>query len=160
VPGEHKDISMAAWIRVDRLDHPLNAVLNTNGWSKGGFHWQINRIGSLSSSGVYGGRHGSIAHKGRVPLGKWVHLALVWDSQAGELRHFLNGDVLCVRGWQHPNFRVSLADACIGRLEKWEPGDRREFRGRIDEMAVWRRALSGAELKRLAELGAPTRPGQ
>jgi hypothetical protein len=160
LPGEHKDVSMAAWIRVDRLDHPLNAVLNTNGWSEGGFHWQINRIGSLSSSGIYGGRHGSIDQKGRVPLGKWVHLALVWDSQAGELRHFLNGDVLCVRGWKHPGFRVSLEDACIGRLEKWEPGDHREFRGRIDEMAVWRRALSGAELKRFAELGSPTRPGQ
>ena len=159
LPGKHKDVSMAAWIRVDRLDHPLNAVLNTNGWSEGGFHWQINRVGALSSSGIYGGRHGAIDHKGRVPLGKWVHLAIVWDSQAGELRHFLNGDVLCVRGGQHSNFRVSLEDACIGRLDKWQPGDHREFRGRIDEMAVWRRALSGAELKRLAELGSPARPG-
>jgi hypothetical protein len=157
VPGEHKDMSLAAWIRIDRLDSPLNAVVNTNGWSEGGLHWQINRMGSLSSSGIFGGRYRRIEHNGRVPLGKWVSLALVWDSHAGALRHYLDGELICVRGCENPAFRVSLANACIGRFEKWEPGDHREFRGRIDEMAIWRRALSDADLKRFAELGAQKR---
>jgi hypothetical protein len=159
VPGEYTDATMATWIRIDRLDQPLNAVLNTSGWGPGGFHWQVSRSATPLSSGIFAGRSENRGPAGRVPLGRWIHLAVVLDAGTREMRHYLNGHLVGLRFIDTPNFKVSLKAACLGRLEEWLPGDHRELRGRMDEFAMWRRALSGEELRRLAESGAPLDAG-
>lgn len=154
VPGEYAELTLAGWVRIDRLEAPLNALLNTNGWFTGGLHWQINRSGRLTSSGVFWGRQ---EHRGpavSVPLGRWAHVAMVLDAQAQEIRHYVDGELAGGRWIEQPGYRASFEKACIGRLEEWLPGDTRELRGRMDELAMWNRALRQEEVKRLVEEGA------
>ena len=154
LPGEYEDLTVVAMVRVDRLEQSLNAVLNTSGWKEGGLHWQINRNATMTSSGVFGKKSELRGVAGLVPLGKWVLLAMVLDSKTQEMRYYADGQLMGCKRWDGPQFLASLKKACLGRLEEWAPGDHREFRGRMDEVAIWKRVLSEAELDHLAEMGA------
>ncbi|MEY5026109.1 MAG: hypothetical protein RLZZ244_1637 [Verrucomicrobiota bacterium] len=153
IPGEHADLTLAGWMRLDRLENALNALLNTSGWGPGGFHWQINRSGRLTSSGLMWGGQVIRSQGDPVPLGKWSHFAVVLDSQTQELRFYLDGRPCGLRRIGIPGYKACLERACIGRLAEWSLEDTRELRGRIDELAMWNRALSAEEVGRLAEWG-------
>ncbi|MEI6714777.1 MAG: LamG-like jellyroll fold domain-containing protein [Verrucomicrobiota bacterium] len=154
LPGEYEDLTVVAVVRVDRLDQSLSAVLNTSGWQEGGLHWQINRSGTMTSSGVFGKRPVLRGPAGRVPLGKWVALAMVLDAKTQEMRYYADGQLIGCKHWDGPQFVASLKKACLGRLEEWAPEDHREFRGRMDEVAIWKRVLSDEELGNFSQMGA------
>ena len=35
IEGEFQELTLAAWVRINRLDNPLNAVFDSNGWERG-----------------------------------------------------------------------------------------------------------------------------
>ena len=75
--GEHQELTIATWLKIERLDFELNAILNSDGTEKGGVHFQLTRQG-LPRGGVLD-RHGfreTVMGNG-VPVGRWAHVALV-----------------------------------------------------------------------------------
>lgn len=156
IPDTFDRFTLAAWVKIDRLESRRNALLTSDGWGPGAFHWQTYRQGPLTASGVYGWQRVTKGAGEPVPLGRWGHLATVFDRSAGECRHFIDGA---------PAGRVRFAlDAPVApgasRIGRWLPGagfepEVRDFRGRVDELAMWRRALNDDELRRLAEEGRP-----
>ena len=82
-----------------------------------------------------------------VPDGVWLHLAATWDSK--HMRLYLNGLLLARTAYQGeytpPNapFRVGFADAGVGSLIM-----------DVDEVAVYSRALSPAEILRSCQFHA------
>lgn len=99
----------------------------------------------------------SIGMDGDVDAGKWIHLAGTWNRS--EMRFWVNGS--CVGTNRHGGdglrFLASVAPRWLGRSPWKENG---YFRGRIDELRLWRRVLSDSEMRRLPGfLPDPTEPG-
>jgi hypothetical protein len=58
IPGEYREMTVAAWLKVHRFDHELNAILNSDGVIEGGYHLQMNRQGLP---------RGGVLRRGRLP---------------------------------------------------------------------------------------------
>ncbi len=84
--------------------------------------------------------------------GRWMHLAVVYNSNVGTVRFHLNGrfDKETHQTIAHPG---RLGPAQIGN---WNRNDRK-LSGRVDEMIVLGRAMTDGELRDLFEAGNPYR---
>lgn len=94
-----------------------------------------------------------------VPVdGAWKHLALVWDSSTESFTSYLNGVQAstattttdlniggpAIAGPDSGPWYIGYDDCC---------GGGRDFDGRIDDVAVWDNALSGAEIATIYQNG-------
>ena len=157
LPGEFSELSMAVWMKVDRFDHELSAILNSNEWEPGDLHWQISRVG-LPWFGV---NDAAVLRKfagNPVTPGQWVHVAMVLSGKENRGGVFVNGVI--VDRAEFPETVVVTPGRCrLGnwlRDPEWAHAPVRAFRGRIDELAVWNRALSETEIKEIVKTGQPT----
>ncbi|MHB1079946.1 MAG: LamG-like jellyroll fold domain-containing protein [Prosthecobacter sp.] len=157
-------LTLAAWVRIDRLGAPYQSLLHTDGWSgnnPGQVHWIINRDTTMRLA-LIGNTlaPGSTERQGhpdsRTPVlpeqGRWVHLATVYDSIRGTVRFYLNGefDKETRLDTAHP---ARLGPAQIGN---WNQQDRK-LSGRVDELLLLGRAMSDHELRALHAAGNPYR---
>jgi hypothetical protein len=157
-------LTLAAWVRLDRLGAPYQSLLHTDGWSKenpGQVHWMLNQDatmrlalrenllapGSDEKHGFPDSRTAVLPEQGR-----WVHLAVVYDSEMGTVRFYLNGR-LDDETHQSIAYPARLGPAQIGN---WDQQDRK-LSGRIDQLVVLGRAMSDAEIFELHEAGTPYR---
>ena len=158
VPGETKSLTMAVWVRVNGLDRAFNSLFMSESWGDRKVHWQITREGKIRL-GVAGAQ--SKGHSDYdTPVfftperfGRWMHLVVVFDPDAKEVRHFANGDLLA---------RLPLKDASplklgIAELGNWNDHRRdggvaiRHLSGAMDEFALWDRVLSAEEIEKMAD---------
>ncbi|MFM9068738.1 MAG: LamG-like jellyroll fold domain-containing protein, partial [Planctomycetota bacterium] len=143
IPGEHQELTVAVWLKVDRLDFGLNAILNSDGNEPGDFHFQLACQG-LPRGGVVIQSHFDDKVAGEsVPVGKWTHVASVISTQNRSQQIHVNGVLARERQWQKDE--ILRPGSC--RLGNWLPDAKacmanRAFRGRVDELAIWSRALS------------------
>lgn len=157
-------LTLAAWVRLDRLGEPYQSLLHTDGWESsnpGQVHWMITHHatmrlalrGNTLAAGFEepGGNPDSL-----TPVlpeqGRWVHLAAVYDAPAKTVRFHLNGrlDREVRLDVAHP---ARLGPAQIGN---WNRNDRR-LSGRVDELVLLGRAMSAAEVRALHAAGSPYR---
>ncbi len=155
IPGELNTFTFAAWVKQDRMNIGLIPVLNSIGWETGDVHLQIGRRRNRFSVGV---SPGSIVtdHPAEMKLGQWVHLAAVVDMEKRIARTYINGELSVEK---MPPAGITLSPGKC-RLGAWvaAAGIRprvRGFRGRIDEVVIWRRTLDEDELKQLIVNGRP-----
>lgn len=157
-------LTLAAWVRLDRLGAPYQSLLHTDGWSQdnpGQVHWMINGDATMRLA-LRGNELVPTADErygypdSRTPVlperGRWVHLAVVYDSENGTVRFYLNGrfDKETRQSVAHP---ARLGSARIGN---WDQQDRK-LSGRIDELLLLGRAMGDAEIGELYEAGVPYR---
>ncbi len=157
VPGEQLAVTLSAWVRVHGLDRAYNSLFMVEGYSNGGIHWQITREGKLRLG--IAGRGGKPSRDHDTPalftperFGQWLHLATVIDPTAKEVRHYVNGD-LAARVPRVDVFPVSLGVADLGNWNDGGRSDRvaiRHFSGTMDEFMLFSRALTEAEISKLA----------
>ncbi len=156
IPGQYQQVTLAAWLKVDRFDNAMNIIMSSVGWREGGIQWQMDRLGDPAPTSVYSlpKRHPLWTHA-VVPTGRWVYWAVTIDSKTGTILHYINGR-LAGEATIAPGAMLRPAAAHIGR---WEPDNKapdiRDFRGRIDDMAMWRVVLSPAQIAQLADAGMP-----
>jgi hypothetical protein len=157
-------LTLAAWVRLDRLGAPYQSLLHTDGWSKnhaGQVHWMVTRNakmrlalwGNTLAAGFEEPDHYPDSRTAVLPeQGRWMHLAVVYDSARHAVRFFLNGrfDNESLQDVAHP---ARLGPAQIGN---WDLHDRK-LSGRIDELLLLGRAMSDAEVQALFEAGNPYR---
>jgi len=157
-------LTLAAWVRLDRLGAPYQSLLHTDGWSEenpGQVHWMLNgdatmRLALRENALASGSNEKHGYPDSRTPVlpeqGRWVHLAVVYDSEKGTVRFYLNGrlDDETHQSVAHP---ARLGPAQIGN---WDQQDRK-LSGRIDQLVVLGRAMSDAEIEELHETGTPYR---
>jgi len=162
VPGELESLSLAAWVRVERLPNLNNALLLADGWEPGGVHWQIGEAGKLVL-GIQGKPKGKGANYHAFGIftperfGQWTHLAVVYDRDAGQVTHYVDGQPVS----QTPvEFDIPL------RIEKAELGNWniashrnnnpvRHLTGCMDEFLLFSRALTDGEIGRIYTAGRP-----
>lgn len=155
-PAEVKALTMAMWVRINGLDRAFNSLFMSEGWGDRKIHWQIVREGKirLGIAGVAGKHHQDCDTEVFFTperFGRWTHLAVVFDPQAKEVRHYANGTLLAKVALQS---NAPLKPG-IAELGNWN--DRRttgvairHLSGTMDEFALWDRVLSEAEIKAMA----------
>jgi len=157
-------LTLAAWVRLDRLGAPYQSLLHTDGWGKdrpGQVHWMITELTTMRLA-LYANQlapgaeetHGYPDSRTSVlpEQGRWVHLVVVYDCEAGTVRFFFNGrfDKETLQSVANP---ARLGPAQIGN---WDRHDRK-LSGRVDELILLGRAMSDEEVRALFEAGTPYR---
>ncbi len=156
IPGEFAELTIAVWVAIDRLDHTYNALFDSNGWESGDFHLQVQRSGfpyvDLRDNAVHGSGKG---FGSAIPMGQWSHVAAILSLRAHTARVYVNGNL----SYERPLQKEAVLRPGLCRIGNWLPrGDYepvRAFSGRMDELAIWNRALSQKELQIQVERGRP-----
>jgi hypothetical protein len=158
--GEYESLTLMTWVRVDGLDRPFSGLMLTDGWTSGSVHWQITQAGLLRL-GIHGDKQSNDYDTPLIfepaQLGRWIHLSTVYDREAREVQHYVDGRL--VR-------RLPLKFDTLLRLGAVELGNWgvplkentyavRNLNGRMDEFALFGKALSEAEIRELYTVGVP-----
>ncbi len=168
VPGEFASLTLAAWVRIDAIEHRFSSLMLTNGFDPGECHWQIDCFGRI----VLGVRaaparpylwknYESPSVLTPETFGRWTHLVTVYDQQSGQVVHYVNGapigSVEIVR-----QVTLRIGDAELGNwgvVHVQDVGrDTKPYRnlcGRMDEFALFRVALDPDEVQHLYQMGKP-----
>jgi hypothetical protein len=161
---EWSQLTLAAWVRLDRLGAPYQSLLHTDGWSQcnvGQVHWMVTKDTTMrlalfgntlapdsdEAEGYPDSRSSVLPERGR-----WLHLTTVYDSAAMTVRFYLNGRLDKVTH-QTIAYPARLGSAQIGN---WDRQDRK-LSGRVDELLLLGRAMSDEEVRVLFEAGNPYR---
>src|SRR4029078_9953846 len=87
---------------------------------------------------------------GSIPLNSWTHVAMTFDSANGQYVIYVNGQVVAsttsagaIFGTDR-NVLIGSEDSYIGR----------RFDGLIDELEIFNRALTAAEIQAIFSVGA------
>jgi hypothetical protein len=158
--GEYESLTLMTWVRVDGIDRPFNGLMLTDGWTSGSVHWQITQAGAVRL-GIHGDKQ-SFDYDTPVifepaQLGRWINLCTVYDRDAREVTHYVDG---------RPLRKLPLKFDTQLRLGAVELGNWgvplkentysiRNLNGRMDEFALFGKALGADEIRRLYEVGAP-----
>ncbi|BFU47671.1 LamG-like jellyroll fold domain-containing protein [Krasilnikovia sp. MM14-A1004] len=154
VVATDQSFSVASWVKLSRTDKH-NVVLSQDGSRVSGFYLKANTNGkwvfgmprSDSESAGWDSAEGPVAK-----AGVWTHLVGVFDAGLGEVRLYVNGvraaTVKRTASW------VARGGVQAGRgLYAGEKGD--YLAGNLDEIQVWRGALSDADADEVT-IAAPT----
>ncbi|SMP58236.1 FecR family protein [Neorhodopirellula lusitana] len=168
VPGKFDALTISGWLQINRFDSALQCFLNTRDWQRGEHHWNILRDGVMRT-GV-SGAYALTAYRKRIPLGRWTHLVASLDRNHQTASYFLDGENVGQIAWDSKAPIVfgpctigafgttQQTPESSGNVSVENPPSKvtydRELRGRIDELAIFRRAFSAAEVKELYEAGS------
>jgi hypothetical protein len=162
VPGEFHSVTLMAWVRVDALPNLNNSLMMADGWGPGGMHWQIGDTGTIIL-GVQGPPKVRGAHYHAPGIftperfGQWVHLAVVYDHEAEEVTHYVDGRPVAQLSVL---FEVPLR---IGEAElgNWNVAAHRNstpvrnLNGCMDEFMMFSRPLAPEEIEQHYNHGRP-----
>ncbi len=155
-------LTVAAWVRLDRLGEPFQSLYHTDGWTQqtpGQVHWMIVNSGVMRFAlpGIVLGPNAVerfCQPESKTPVlgseGRWMHLAFVYDSLARTASFYVDGrpDGVTVLA-EAPPARLGAA-----RIGNWNAEDRK-LSGRIDEIVLLGRALTAEEIRSLFDAGVP-----
>lgn len=158
IPGEYDEFTIAFWVNVDRLDYEYNALLNSDRFDPGDFHFQINRRAQIWGN-VMGRPPSARAAMGNpLQLGKWQHVVGVVSIAEKKHRTYVNGELMGEQDCPS-DVRVTPGECRLGNwlaITNWHHVPNRAFKGRMDEVAIWKRSLTAREIKAQYEAGRPS----
>lgn len=157
VPNEVSHLTLTTWVRVNGLDRTFNSLFMSEGWGERRIHWQITRDGKirLGVAGPGAKRHSDYDTSlvfTPERFGRWIHLAVVFDPDSMEVRHYVDGD----RAATLPLKDASPLRIGIAELGNWNDSRGsagvaiRHLSGAIDEFCLWERALPDREIAKLS----------
>lgn len=134
------ELSIEAWIRVHRLDRKIFPILDKSDTTDGfGWYFELNGDTVTFTSGWRGG----LAFKWQAPLWQWCHVAFSYRRTEGRAHLYVNGrpsGEVAFNAEVQPTTETPLY---IGRgisgVNEFTIGD-------IDEVRLWKRALSADEV--------------
>ena len=159
LPGSYDTVTLSAWLRVDSLPGRSQGLLLTDGYEVGRAHWQLNENGNLRlgvrkpSARVKGSGTGYGSPVLMTPrqLGAWCFLCTVYDRDSGTVRHYYNGREVSSDEivFDQP---LQFGACDLGNWTQALPKTRypvRNLIGRIDDLTIWKVALTGDEIRRM-----------
>jgi len=147
-------LTLGFWIRLEQAPETEARLAGTGARHKNEAGWMIaaegRHISFRVSNGTTRAQLGGI--QPQLADGDWHHLVLLVNPEADRLRAFFDGEPLgeLEIGALDPPF-PSRHELRVGAGREGTPG----FRGDLDELALWRRALTPEEIRRLSEREAP-----
>jgi len=162
LPQTVDDLTIASWVYVESLYCKLNGLLLSDGWGPGKLHWQVHTDGRLQLS-INGlpdiPFYSKSAVFNRTRFRQWTHLVFVYDHSAASLAFYVNGQRIEKINISNP-IPICIGSASLGHWNP-DPGDMisdptvRDFRGRIDEMAIFSRAMQPDLVRQMYRAGRP-----
>ncbi len=175
VPGEYTALSLAAWVRPDKINTTMTSLLLSGRETPGVPHWQVDATGRLlfstrgivrqdrlpgaapnlpkahpDSPGVYASNPILMSS-----VGQWVHIVTTYDSQKNLARHYVDGKVV-TESKLTSNDKITLGHVELGN---WPKPDKSRFvtnfRGKVDELAIFQAALEAEEILEAYQFGRP-----
>ena len=169
--GSHPVLTFSAWVRFDTPPRQrLVTLLSSHSRKIGAFDWSILRDGRIRFA-IRASEKNKI-HNYTSPvvftansINKWHHLLTIYDSVNNSVKHVMNGRHISTwkaHGQSKPHEKsalpVTLGDLEIGNFAGKLPNGKRPVRnltGRIDELAIFGRALDTNEVIEIFETGRP-----
>ena len=172
IPGEFSAFTFMSWVRIDSLDRQYNALFMGDGYEDGEPHWQIREDGKLMLSVmVDDDRPHPNWQQARFhrlyfspPIwdlsmsGQWMHLASVFDPGGEMVSHYVDGEKVSGEAIPEEYF-VDILRIGNGEIGNWGEPFRedpswaiRNLNGRMDEVAIYKAALSEEEIHRIYAL--------
>lgn len=157
--GSYETMTITAWIQIYDLDRSYNGIFLSDGIKQGGFHLQILNTGAFNCGVTVPGSLFPIYTSPPVvtkdSFGKWQHVAVVYNMHGKSLSQYLNGQLIS----SHV-LKLSIPlQIRSGMLGNWDPTDDkhlnmiRNFRGRIDDFAIYQKPFSPDEINTLYQQG-------
>ena len=144
------DFTVAAWIRPSQLRHAGLVALGARDWTHG---WYLETVGKgafrVETTGSDKESNGGVTSpEGVIRNRSWQHVAAVARRGESQARLYVNG-YLVAKGTIGPaNLGNPNVNLHLGRLPNGP-----QFRGEIDEVRLYRRALDDSEIQALVEPG-------
>ena len=155
IPGEYAAMTFSSWIKLDRLGPYLNSVFNSNGLESGDVHWDIASDGRMMLIRRFSDYRNLLENETLVPVGKWVHIAGTVSTKLQERRVYVNGQLA-----GYDKSQMGPLTPGLSRIGQWLSSNavpKRGLKGRIDELAIWKRVLTQHEIAQLTESGKPNK---
>lgn len=166
LPETIRDLTLAAWVRLDSLADEPSALLMSDANEQGRLQWQLTQAGQMCCDflGKGGAAEGQDRRHNLSPrlfdadrLGRWTHLAVVYDQATGNITFFCDGrQVSTAKALIEDRQTIRIGAASIGRWTTRIGGQTqgsRNLHGQIDELAVFARSLAPNEIHRMFEAG-------
>ena len=166
-------MTFLTWVKINSLDRWFNSLFLTDGHELFEPHWQIMDDGSLffsvKKNDNYDPAKGvqdkhifySPSFWNSSMSGQWLMIATVYDVDARQVTHHLNGQVLS-RETIPDEFLVETTNIGAASIGNWGLPSRedpafavRNLNGSMDEFAFFAAALSDEEISEIYQHGKP-----
>jgi hypothetical protein len=151
--ASYEQLSLSTWVAVDRLARPHTCLFYSQAWDReGATHWSILADGRIEFA-LFGNEPAVVQSDAAAMQrrsGRWVHLAVVYDARAKQVRFYVNGMSRGVRSYASA-LAADLQEVQIGNWDR----EARNMIGEMDELIVYRRALDDSEILHLFTQGRP-----
>ncbi|MBX3740853.1 MAG: LamG domain-containing protein [Akkermansiaceae bacterium] len=163
LPGEYDAMTFLVWLRLEDLPTALAPIWRGEAdKQRGCIHWNIDQLGRVRMGVMTGAEEflspdgwasgWDLALSGSVmgkALGKWTHLAGVYDSRAQRITLWMDGRLIATKPLRHRIPAVpgisQIGSALAG--DNSERGGSRSLGGKVDEVAVAGRAFTTEEIR-------------
>ncbi|MEC7565758.1 MAG: DUF1592 domain-containing protein [Planctomycetota bacterium] len=145
------DFSVAAWIRPTQLRQGGIVCLGKYSWTHGWYLDMPNNQGVLriETAGPNNQSNGTVASRpGIIRVNTWQHVAAVIRRGTNQTNLYLNGYLVATGTINDGNLDNPTVNLHIGRIQ-----ESKLFKGDIDEVHIYRRALELSEIQALLEPG-------
>lgn len=149
--------SLSVWIKpFDLTQNMERFILDTDFWRSGSRYSLVLHEGFVRVMHNFieaGGKHAIVQvdyQKAGLSLNRWHHIAAVFDQ--AQLRLYVDGELQAVKSYSRKNRFNKDVSLRIGA--RTDPPGKECFKGLIDDVAIWDRALTVEEIKKIQSMGA------
>jgi hypothetical protein len=154
LPGTHRQLTLVSWVRLDRVEPRVHALLASERHAPDAVRWKIDAAAGTLSLEIGDVAVVSPPDPGLVSPGGWICLASSYDGEPNRVEHYINGRPLGSARLQGSTaVRIGVADLGNEALPS-APGDF-HFAGVIDELMIFSSRLSPAQLEEISVSGQP-----
>jgi hypothetical protein len=146
--GMFRYLTISMFVNASDLEKEFNSLLHTDGWKKGSLHMMISGNGRIQfalNGNIDGGQYSEKYTFTNEDLGKWKHVAVVYDAQNKTVKFYINGKLNSTRTYT----KTIIANLDSFQFGGWS-GGHRNFAGKFDDIRIYGRALNEQEIAKLA----------
>jgi hypothetical protein len=153
IPDSLKAMTIVAWVRLD--DYPIyyGGILSSEGSVAGRCYFGIKHATDLNFHGYFGGKGALNSLNRTATINRWTQVAAVYDMNSQTASLYGQGQFLGSENLKNaqPIVPGKMSIGCWTRAAN----EMYRFPGAIDELAVYRRALTAGEIQSLYDDGRP-----
>lgn len=147
-------LTMSAWIRVDGFTNNWSAIIHKGGSGNGSdnnhreYSLWLSKESFLHQTSAGDASNQNFLNSKNIVQGKWVHYVGVTDRKAHTMSIYINGKLDVSQADSYSTFNNNDFDLRIGSTEETS-SDYSPFKGVLDEMRFYNRALNASEVAEL-----------
>ena len=160
----YQTMTLSSWVRLDAMPRRLTSLLSSSERSSNSMDWALTSKGQITlkvqsdeNKKIHSFTSSPILN--RNMLGKWIHLASVFNSNEKKVSHYLNSREISEAKFPKNGLTaIKFSNAEIGNSSIKSSNGRtpiKYFTGRIDELAIFGRSLTKNSIEHLYRTGKP-----